>query len=164
MTPQHYIAANTAGFTGFRDLIVDTAKRALTLRNASGISTAELSNLLWPTHLAHGTQIDVRKKMVDVLLKCAQKELSMCARRGPVTGHAYGHAKRPWLWSAPPAEKAAPEEDSFSELSVAVLREATDAEIAGIISQAPGGEYLSGAQKLQMARHLLDNFHIEVEA
>lgn len=106
-TPQHYVAAASAGYTGFRDMVVDAAKRWLAMTKASGTSTKEMTDALWPNHLAHGTDIDIRKRMVDTLLKCATRELSMCARRGPVMGKAYGHAKRPWLWSAPPAPEMA---------------------------------------------------------
>lgn len=104
-TPQHYIAAAAAGYTGFRDMIVEAARRFLTTANASNMGTKELTDALWPSRLAVGTDIEIRKRMVDTLLKCATRELSMCAKRGPTMGKAYGHAKRPWLWSAPPAEQ-----------------------------------------------------------
>ncbi len=106
-TPQQYVGAASLGYTGFRDTVVTAAKRYLAMVNASSMSTKELTDALWPNHLAHGTDIEIRKRMVDTLLKCATRELSMCARKGPVMGKAYGHAKRPWLWSAPPVDSMA---------------------------------------------------------
>lgn len=101
-TPQQYIAAASLGYVGFRDTVVAAAKHYLATTKAANLSTKELTDALWPNHLAQGTAIEIRKRMVDTLLKCAQREMSMCARKGPVMGKAYGHLKRPWLWSAPP--------------------------------------------------------------
>lgn len=156
-TPAHYIAAHSAGYTGFRDMVVEAAEWWL-CRHPGIHSTKDLSDGLWPNRLAHGHDIEIRKRMVDALLKCADRELKAYAHRGPTTGKVYGHAKRPWLWSKP--ERAA----AVVETIEVGWRVATDAEVAGIISQVPGAEYLSNAQKLAMARHLLDNFMMTFEA
>lgn len=152
-TPAHFVAAHTAGYTGFRDMIVEAAKWHLETHRQVH-STKELSEALWPTRFAQGHDIEIRKRFVDALLKSAERELKAYASRGAVTGRTFGHAKRPWLWQAP-AVMQQPERCS--------RREATPAEIANVMI-CPGAEYLSNAQKLGIAQVVLDNFWVETEA
>lgn len=159
--PESYIAAHSAGYTGFRDMVVAAAKEWL-MAHGGKHSTIEISDALWPTRAASGYNIEIRKRLVDVLLKCADdpKYLGAYASRGPVSGQAYGKPKRPWVWEAARVSETAP----FVASATAVRREASAEEIASVLSVCPGGEYLSIAQKLGMAKHLLDNMWVETEA
>lgn len=161
-TPQHYVAAHTAGYTGFRDMIVSDAQAWLA-SNPGTHATKELSEALWPSRFATGHDVEIRKRMVDVLLKCAEdkKHLAGYARRGPVSGQSYGKPRRPWLWEAPRQQELCP----ISGLPERIFMKpvqfvATAEDIANVLSTMPGGEYLSGAQKLGMARGLLEQFSI----
>lgn len=103
VTPQQWMMAHAAGREQFRQLAITTAR--LLLEKVRGevthLSTMGLTETLWPMRHAQGEAIEVRKRLVNVLLDAATQELKDCAERGPVTGKMYGKPKRPWRWRAP---------------------------------------------------------------
>jgi len=156
-TPAHYIAAHSAGYTGFRDMVVEAAEWWL-CRHPGIHSTKDLSDGLWPNRLAHGHDIEIRKRLVDALLKCADRELKAYAHRGPTTGKVYGHAKRPWLWSKPEA--------SLADLAVTTPGDGAPACLQNLcdwIGATAPGQFISVRDRERIATEILSKAHVTLK-
>lgn len=106
ISPAQWIHTMQQGPHVARPFIVEQARLFLSSEpndTPKNMSTATLSECLWPAAHAIGEAITLRKSMVDLLLKCAKHELSDCCKQGSPSGRLFmGKAVKPWIWFTPP--------------------------------------------------------------
>lgn len=150
ITPAQWIHTMQQGTNAARAFVVEQARIWLAAHPhaAEGYSTTELSAALWPPHHAIGEAIELRKRMVDLLLKCARSELADCAYQGPPKRRSFmGKTAKPWLWRAPPVGEA---------IHVAGMTgEETRSHLIAAIKFAPVGQNMLQMQAAQIADIIL---------
>ena len=144
ITPQQWIHAMEQPPATARAFVASQARLLLTaFPPTRDMGTMALTDRLWPTAHATGTAIELRKKMVNILLKCAVGELADCAKQGEPKARGFmGKTARPWLWSTP------------SSLPVPSANEVRQ-QIIEAIKYAPAGQMMSMKQAGEIADVIL---------
>ncbi len=181
-TPAEWIHMMGQPTPGARHFIAVQVRMYLTAHAAANstraYTTQELAEALWPPQHALGEAVALRKRMVDLLLKCAAEELSDCARRGPAKARKFmGKVMRPWLWSCAQMESSGTATVPSSPTATPVMGKPISAiewpaykpeltleeqlaKLTDLIRLVPAQQLLPAAKSQEIARAILDRARV----